>query len=290
MKKYSVSKIGGAGLMMLYEKLIEWVGLVLKNKEPNTQIIIVVSALAKTTRMLQEIFQKKLNGEISDALRVFELIKQIHLQRCKDLFIKDTSKIYEYFYEIEYFVKEGSINKENPTISNAHILKFGELLSSEIFRQFLLNRNLSVKLIDAQKMIYASGDDYCYSVPLQPKTSESISKQIGLHYGSEIILTQGYICYERLLGLDGSDLTAGLIPFGLQLCNSTRNPELTFWKDVDGVIVDGKVLDEISLSDYIQLETTPVRKDAISTNLRYKPKIWVRSFLNLDHPGTLITW
>jgi hypothetical protein len=51
-------------------------------------------------------------------------------------------------------------------------------MSSEIFYQFLLGINLSVKLIDAQNMIYASGDDYCYSFPVQPKTSEIISEVI----------------------------------------------------------------------------------------------------------------
>lgn len=290
MKKFSVNKIGGEGVMMPHQKLFDWARCVLRDKEPDTQIIIVVSALAKITRMLQEIFGRKSNGEIPEALQVLDSIKRIHLQRCADLFIGDTNTLYEYFHEIEYFISHGSIHGKNPSISNAQLLKFGELMSSNIFHQFMLGMKLSVKLIDAQDMIYASGNDYCNSIPIQPKTSESISKAIGVEDWDQIILTQGYISKSRLLGLDGSDLTASLIAFGLQLCNQNCFVELYFWKNVDGVIVDGKVLDEISFGEYNLLETAPVRKDAIVINQRYKPKTQICSFLNLDHPGTLITW
>lgn len=290
MKRFLVNKIGGAGLMLPYQKLFDWVRYILKDKEPSTQIIIVVSALAKTTRMLQDIFEKKLNGENQKALQVFESIKKIHLQRCKDLFIEEKTTLYEYFYEIEYFIKEGSINKDNQTISNAYLLKFGELMSSEIFYQFVLGMKLSVKLIAAEKIVYASGEDYCNSIPIQPKTSESISRAIDNESGYTIILTQGYICNHRLLGLDGSDLTASLITFGLKSCNPNCYVKSTFWKDVEGVIVDRIVKEEMNGDEYNSLKTVPVRKDAIITNACNQTETIIRSFLNLEHQGTKITW
>lgn len=285
--KYLIHKIGGAGLMMLYQELFEWVTYVLMDKKPGTQIVIVVSALAKTTRKLQDIFEKKLNGEIEEAMQIFEdEIRKIHLQRCISLSVKDTSILYGYFHEIEYFIRNGSIDQENPTISKAQLLRFGELMSSEIFRQFLLGMNLSVKLIDAQDMVYASGDDYCNSIPLQPKTSKSISKSIDRDHGDKIILTQGYIGYKRLLGLDGSDLSASLITCGLKSCNPNLSVKKTFWKDVDGVMVDGVVKEKISLGEYNSLKTVPVRKDAL--NIDTETVTTIRSFLNLQNPGTII--
>jgi len=288
MKMFFVNKIGGAGLMLPYQKLFEWVRYILRDKEPDTQIIIVVSALAKITRILQEIFERKSNGEISEALLVFESIKKIHLQRCADLFIEEKTALYEYFHEIEYFIIEGSISKENQTISNAHILKFGELMSSEIFHQFLLGINRSVKLIDAQKMIYASGNDYCNSIPLLSKTSEHISKAIKGENRYHIILTQGYICNNRLLGLDGSDLTASLIALGLRLYSPNLSIKKTFWKDVEGVMVDGIFRENIGIDEYNSLETGPVRKDAL--NIDPETETVIRSFLNLENPGTKIVW
>jgi aspartokinase len=289
---YLIHKIGGAGLMLPYVQLLAWVRYILNDKKPNAQIIIVVSALEKVTRMLQDIFEKKLNGDTRKALEVFQNLKKIHLQRCRDLKIKDLSRMYDYFYEIEFFIRDGSINKDNHSISKAQLLKFGELISAEIFYQFLLGMNIRVKLIDAQEIIYADGEDYCNSVPVQPKTSQMISEVIQSEsmHDYDVILTEGYICKERLLGLDGSDLTAGLVPVGLQSYNSHCDPELILWKDVDGVIVNGIVKEEISFPEYLALETTPVRKDAIIINQRFKTKIRIRSFKNLNHPGTRISW
>ncbi|MFA6251123.1 MAG: hypothetical protein WC603_00625 [Candidatus Paceibacterota bacterium] len=284
---YFIHKIGGAGLMMLYQELFDWVNYTLKDKGPDTQIVIVVSAFVKITRVLEKIFEKKLNGEIEKAMQIFEDdIRKIHLQRCTSLSVKDTSILYEYFHEIEYFIRNGSIDEKNPTISKAQLLRFGELMSSEIFRQFLLGMNLSVKLIDAQDMVYASGDDYCNSIPLQPQTSENISKAIAREHGDKIILTQGYISHKRLLGLDGSDLTASLITLGLRSCNPNLSPTKTFWKDVDGVMVGGIVQEKMELNEYNSLETVPVRKDAI--NIDPKTETVIRSFLNLENPGTTI--
>ncbi len=290
MKKFLINKIGGAGLMIPYQQLLAWVRYITKDVDPDTQVIIVVSALAKITRIIQDIFEKKLNGETEKALQVFESIKKIHLQRCTDLFIEDTTILYEYFFEIEYFIKEGSINRDNPTVSNAYILKFGELMSSEIFHQFLLGMNLSVKLIDAQDMIYASGEDYCNSIPIQPKTSENISKAINNESGYSIILTQGYICNGRLLGLDGSDLTASLIALALKLYYLGCYVTLTFWKDILGVIVNGIVKEKMNGDEYDSLPTVPVRKDAIITSVSNQIETWIRSFEGLEHQGTKITW
>ena len=287
--KFLVSKIGGAGLMMPYRLLLAWVRYITKDIGPDTQVIIVVSALAKVTRMLQDIFKKKLNGEIVQALQVFELIKKIHLQRCKDLLIKDPTFLSEYFHNIEYFIREGSINEDNQTISNAYILKFGELMSSAIINQFLLGKNLSIKLIDAQEMIFASGEDYCNSIPLLPQTSEHIAKVIGSASEYPIILTQGYICHERLLGLDGSDLTASLIAYALKLCYQNCCIILTFWKDILGVMVNGVVKKKMKGGEYNSLPTVPVRKDAIVTSVSNQIETWIRSFENLEHEGTKIT-
>lgn len=288
-KIFPIHKIGGAGLLLAYYELRYVVLEILKNREPGTQIIVVVSALAKITRMLEDAFEKKCKGNIKEALDVFQNIKEIHLQRCVDLYVYDKDNLFDLFHEIKYFILHGSIDEKKSTFSKAYLLKFGELMSSEIFYQFLLTMNLSVKLVDAQKMIFASGKDYCYSFPVQPKTSEIISEVIQAEsaYNYNIILTQGYICNERLLGLDGSDLTASLIALGLKSCNPNVFVKKTFWKDVDGVIVDGVVQESMSKDSYNKLETVPVRKDAINIDSETDETI-IRSFLNLENPGTKI--
>lgn len=294
MKTYEIHKIGGAGLMLPFQKLFDLVRYILKNDKPDTQIIIVVSAFAGITRILQSIFEEKRRNNIKQAMLLLESLKRIHLKRCKDLSINDSSIIYEYLYEIEYFIMNGSINEKNPSISKAHLLKFGELLSSEIFHQFLLGMKLHVNFFDAREVIICSGKDYCNSEVLQPETSEAISKKINT-FNSKVLLTHGFIArgknrVDKLLGFDGSDLTASLLSFALHLCGFNCNTEITYWKDVEGVLVDGNIREEINGDGYDFLPTVPVRKDSISVNKRYKPKIFIRSFLNLNHPGTLITW
>ncbi len=292
MEKYLIfliHKIGGAGLMLPYEQLLAWVRYILNDIKPGTRIIIVVSAFAKVTTKLQDIFENKSNGDTAKAWEVFKEIKELHLQRCTDLFVEETDNLFDYFHEIEYFISYGSINEENPTISKAQLLRFGELMSSEIFNQFLLKEHVAVKLIDAQNMVFATGEDYCYSVPVQPETSEKISRVINSESANDtIILTQGYIGNKRLLGFDGSDLTASLIALALKSRNPNMSVKKIFWKDVDGVMINGIVQDKISVNLYKSLDTTPVRKDAI--NIEAETETIIRSFLNLNHPGTLITW
>ncbi len=289
---YLIHKIGGAGLMLPYEQLLAWVRYILNDIKPGSRIIIVVSALAKVTTKLQDIFENKSNGDTAKAWEVFKEIKELHLQRCTDLFVEETDNLFDYFHEIEYFISHGSINEENPTISKAQLLKFGELMSSEIFNQFLLKEHVAVKLIDAQNMVFATGEDYCYSEPLQPKTSEMISQIIESEITNDdtVILTQGYICNQRLLGFDGSDLTISLIASSLKLANPNCYVKTTFWKDVEGVMVNGIVQSEISIDLYNSLDEVPVRKDAINTNSCQRILTIIRSFLNLKHPGTLIVW
>ena len=290
----AIFKIGGAGLMLPFQELFDLVCFILKDKKETGQTIIVVSALAGITRKLENIFQSKASGNIPQAMKIFEEIKKIHFERCKELFINDLDFLFDYLDEIKYFIQEGKINKNNETISKAYLLKYGELLSSEIFKRFLLDMKLSVNFSDARDTIVCFGKDYCNSQANVSESGAKIYRLLKSTKSKDILLTQGYIgksTYgkDKLMGLDSSDLTASLFALCVRLYQSNSNVELTYFKDKLGVLdKNDNLIKFLSYEEYARLESGPVRKDAIEILKWPKVKARVRSFTNLENEGTLI--
>jgi len=302
MKKYAIHKIGGAGLMLPLQKLLELVNYILK-EDKGKQTIFVISAFAGVTRILQDIFEAKLQNNESKVKSCFTLLKKIYFDREEDLMedtfydIPETGNWWERIQTISFKTTTDTVKRCGTTIK-AELLSCGEFMSSEIFTGFLeKHTNTSVKFLRPWDIIMAKGDDYCNSTVKQPKTAKNISRVIApRHSVDKIMIFPGYIAsdedrFDRLLGFDGSDLTAGLISHGLQTYDSLCSTELNFWKDVDGVYdTEGVYKSNISYKEYLDLPTTPVRKDAIIQVCEYKSETRIRSFLNLDHQGTKITW
>lgn len=292
MKTYNINKMGGEFMGKLsYDGMLRWLEFVNKNNQG--KLIFVVSALNGITRLLDKIFQNMENGRKSDAKKLSEDLKMIHIQRIKNLLIKDPDFIFSDLHEINNVIEESSINENNPSISKSHLLKFGELISSKIFYNFLISQRIDITMTDARQIIIASGHDYCNS---DINESESMGLTNNFANQPDCSLTQGYIArnlknQDKLLGFDGSDMTAGFITKTVNVCNFEPSVYLTFWKNVSGVEVNGRIVREIGIKEYLSLPTTPARKDSIETNKRYTgTKILIKSFYELEDPGTKIIW
>lgn len=299
---FNVHKIGGAGLMQDRNDLLRLTGKIVRDNDRGV-IIFVVSAFATVTRLLGTLFQAIEYHQDKEVSEIISKFKKIHSDAIERLILRDSEyfkeKSSDLIHELEAFTQGGCLLSIK---DHSRILTFGERYSSLIFNQFLNESfDSGSRLLDARNFIFGEGGDYLNSTLVMPSTTEEICYCFANELNSgkvKIITTQGYIaCDNRVLGYDGSDLTAAVIT--LALLKWEKKISLTYWKDIPGVMKNPLnpkegIFDEMNVTDYIEFsnrESVPVRADAIgllvfsnSENLQ----IFINSFKDLDRLGTII--
>ena len=197
-------------------------------------LVVVVSALGKTTNALEKLYHKYLDGESIE--EGFFEIKKNHISVTLDLFstmddelISNLDKLFEQLLD--------ALNTEYSNRYEAYdcIVSFGEELSSCIIFHFLKKLKISSRLINAKCLIITDSNFTDASVNWE-YTSKTITSRVipALDIG-EVVITQGFIGADGLgrsttLGREGSDFTAAI------LGNILDADEVTIWKNVPGLM------------------------------------------------------
>src|SRR5687768_8292033 len=92
-----VFKFGGASVSTI--ERISKVNDILKGY-PGEKILVVISAMGKTTNALEKVAQAFYSGNNSEALRLFEIIKQEHLGTAKQLIVRSYHETYPRLLDI----------------------------------------------------------------------------------------------------------------------------------------------------------------------------------------------
>mgnify|MGYP006083933727 CR=1 FL=1 len=201
----------------------------------NQKIIIVLSAIQKTTNNLIELTNGNLN--------IFDIIKNEHKKLLKDLNLNENI-LEDDFNKILEFTKL----KKNKIINNINIISYGEILSTIILFEYLKLFNINSDLINAKEIIKCDinfEEINLNNLKMKGKFSCSLTKLNC--YKSNIIITQGFIAstkdnYSCLLTRGGSDTTASLI------ASSIKAEYLEIWSDVNGLYTtDPKLVDNTKL-------------------------------------------
>ena len=151
-----VYKFGGASIKD-YKSIIRLSKII--RKQNHDKMILIVSAMGKTTNSMEKIVLSYMNSykNLADKL---ESVKNFHYDLIKDLFKKNSSSIIKIvqsvFDEINQFLEN---NKENDyNIVYDQIVSYGEILSSIIISKYLNSIGLNTKWIDARSCIIT--DEY----------------------------------------------------------------------------------------------------------------------------------
>jgi aspartate kinase len=258
--------------------------------------VIVVSAMAKTTNLLEEIvnvwFANKNFSELFNQLKTF------HLAVIAELNFEEHSKIYEdvenIFTEILWHLEE-----EITADYNYHydqVVSQGESLSSKIIAAYLLKENLPAQWLDVRGILQT--DNTYREGKIDYELSETlVSTQLLPLLQTKIIVTQGFIGgtsenYTTTLGREGSDYTAALLAY------FTNAQNVTIWKDVPGVLnadpkffKNTKKIDELSYHDAIELTyygASVIHPKTIKPLQNKNIPLYVKSFLEPAKQGTVI--
>ncbi len=197
------------------------------------KLLIVVSAMGKTTNALEKLSSAYIN-QAADLSIIFAEIKAYHYQILAELFdFSDRifDEVENTFVEIEWMIEEEP--HDDPDFIYDQIVSIGELVSSRIVTAYLNKVGIKSRWLDARGYIQTN-NTYREGLVDWEKTQAQISQDLPEMLQAEMLVTQGFLGgtsenFTTTLGREGSDYSAAIFASCLN-ANS-----VTIWKDVDGV-------------------------------------------------------
>jgi aspartate kinase len=293
-----VFKFGGASVSTA--ERIKTVGDILKNYA-NEKLLVVISAMGKTTNALEKVTEAFFAGDKDTALLLFKDIKEHHtniaaqLATNADQNSNDPFQLNDFFTEIEWLLHDRPV--KNYDYYYDQIVCVGELLSTAIVSIYLNTTGVLNKWVDVRDII-RTDDNFRDANIDWSFTSERVKQQIEpLLIENNIVITQGFIGAtdeneSTTLGREGSDYTAAVF------ANLLNAESQTIWKDVKGVMnadpkeyKDAQWIKELNYREVIEMAyygAQVIHPKTIKPLQNKNIPLYVRSFLHPEEPGTCI--
>ena len=266
----------------------------------NRKIVVVVSAMVKTTNQLESLFEATLNEEYDLFISQKDALYDFHIDMINILFSGQACETIKHkidliFDDITAFYQKQSDHSKSQRYDA--FISFGEHLSSLIL-QFKIAQDLEEsQWSDARKLVKTDDQFQKANVNWQ-KSIELIKNHcLGALEANRIIVTQGFISSNNLgetttLGREGSDYSAGIFAHALDA------ESVTIWKDVPGMLnADPKFfentqkLDRISFREAIELSyygASVIHPKTLKPLQNKQIPLYVKSFMNPTAEGTTI--
>nr|HMU05373.1 aspartate kinase [Saprospiraceae bacterium] len=290
-----VFKFGGASVKD--SEGFKNVGQILQ-KYSDEKIVVVVSAMGKTTNALEEVV-KSFYAQDGQTEALLLNIKSSHVALIQELFPVSQvvlDDINDAFVEIEWVLEEAP--HEDYDYTYDQIVSMGELLSSKILIHYLQHLKISSKWLDVRDVILT--DNTYRDARIQWDTTQSNAKLkiIPMLESANHIVTQGFIGttsenFTTTLGREGSDYTAAILSYCLDA------DSMHIWKDVPGVLTgDPRIFDEvikmprISYNEAIEMTyygAKVIHAKTIKPLQNKQIPLFVRPFLDPSSEGTVIS-
>jgi len=271
-------------------------------KYAGNPLLLVVSAMGKTTNALEEILRNFRAGDAVAMVESFYRLRDYHLDILHELFSNKESVVFgeidALFEDLRSYLKQGS--RRGYDFEYDQLVCFGELFSSCILCHYLTISGFPCRLFDARELIKT--DSTYRDARVDWSASQSLIKsKIQAFFNSEgapgIALTQGFIGgdaegHSTTLGREGSDYSAAIFAYAL------KTKEVTIWKDVPGVLnADPKwfknpqKLDRLSYREAIELAyfgASVIHPKTIKPLENANIVLFVKNFRHPDGEGTRI--
>jgi aspartate kinase len=291
-----VFKFGGASVNSVerienLEKLLQQFG--------NKKLLIIISAMGKTTNALEAVAHQFYNNNAPNALALFATIKEQHLQLATQILTSNLQSCINdlncFFTEIEWLLHDNAVREYDYYYDQ--IVCVGELLSTSIISHFLNERAITNKWVDVRDVIRTDNNFRDAAVDIAFTSTKANALQRYFNAQNNIIVTQGFIgCTHEnestTLGREGSDYTAAL------LANMLDANKLTIWKDVAGVMNadpkefnDAVLINELSYEEVIEMSfygAQVIHPKTIKPLQNKNITLFVKCFLDSTLEGTKI--
>jgi aspartate kinase len=290
---HQVFKFGGASVKSA-EAVRNVAKLIQLHKDQ--PLLVVVSAMGKTTNLLESLVEKFL-GEESYEGELIQL-KEFHRRIIEELIGAEKETFFEVenlFIELECLL-DLDLKDKGYDYAYDQIICFGELISTRIISRFLHQEKVANRWLDARSFIVTT-DKHRSARVLWEKTLARIQRRMRPLVAKQVVITQGFISrsesnHNTTLGREGSDYSAAIFARGLEA------DRLIIWKDVPGVMnadpkrVDtAELLPNISYREAIELAyygASVIHPKTLQPLQRANIPLHVKSFLNHELPGTSV--
>lgn len=259
------------------------------------ELTIVVSAMGKTTNLLETLVKAHFNSW-DEKLEIFAEFRDFHLRIAGELF----GSVEDIPTEITALIGavENRLNQPPSLLFDFEydqLIGFGELVSSQMVSCYLQAAGIANRWIDIRGCLRT--DDKFREASVNWKWSEMLVNNTFRFPENRVYVTQGFIGstvanLTTTLGREGSDFTAAI------LGNLLNAESVTIWKDVPGVLnADPKLfsetvlLKELSYREAIEMTYSGAKVIHPKTMKPLHNKgiaLQVKSFLEPDEPGTII--
>lgn len=269
-------------------------------KHDRFKLVVVVSAMGKTTNKLEDIFNSFIKKDKEAYLKSTNELKTFHLKIIQDLFnggsLEEINEIINaLFNQIKSFYD--SNENENRSYLYDQLIPFGEMLSTKIIQHCLEKSDVKSSWLDAKTCIKTDSNYQNANVDWN-RTEKEINDCLNeLYKNSRVVVSQGFVGSNNegdstTLGREGSDYSAGIFAY------ASDAKEVIIWKDVPGMLnADPKYfpdtikLEQISFKEAIELSyygASVIHPKTIKPLQNKNIPLYVKSFLHPEKKGTII--
>lgn len=264
-------------------------------------LVVVVSAMGKTTNALEDVAKAACSGRKEQAHELVVELEAQHMEYARNILGAATTlkraeeALNVFFTELQWAVDDADPSRFD--YSYDQIVCMGELLSTRLFAFFLEESGRDTSWIDVREVLRT--DDTWRDAKVDIDFSSAAAKQViqPVLSAGKLVVTQGFIGSTDnnesvTLGREGSDYTAAL------LASMLGAGGVTIWKDVAGLrnadprlFPDTVQIPDVTYAEVIEMAyygAQVIHPKTIKPLHNAGIPLYVKCFLDINEKGTVI--
>ena len=256
-------------------------------------LVVVVSAMGKTTNMLEQLVPGVRPIEEHPAL--LEQVRSYHLQIIQGLFPDADHVVYKDFDRLFAQLREQTAQvATNYNYDYDQTVCYGELISTTIISHYLRSTGLENKWIDIRQVVRTNSH---YREGIVDFDATKKASKVFQATDCMMYVTQGFIAgtsdgHTTTLGREGSDYSAAILSYCLDA------ESMTIWKDVPGFLnadpkyfADTVKIEQIPYNEAIELAyygASVIHPKTVKPIQNKNIHLHIKSFVTPDAEGSVI--
>ena len=256
-------------------------------------LVVVVSAMGKTTNMLEQLVPGVRPIEEHPAL--LEQVRSYHLQIIQGLFPDADHVVYKDFERLFAQLREQTAQTAtNYNYDYDQTVCYGELISTTIISHYLRSTGLENKWIDIRQVVRTNSH---YREGIVDFDATKKASKVFQATDCMMYVTQGFIAgtsdgHTTTLGREGSDYSAAILSYCLDA------ESMTIWKDVPGFLnadpkyfADTVKIEQIPYNEAIELAyygASVIHPKTVKPIQNKDIRLHIKSFVTPDAEGSVI--
>ena len=290
-----VFKFGGASVNSA--DAVRNMAQVVQSHLESKPLMVVVSAMGKTTNLLEKLVPG--SADVSSANTLRKQLEVYHIDIAKSLIPNDKTiikKIQDLLHQLDNTIVSLQPDAAHYNYNYDQVVSFGEIISTTIIAEYLNHLGINTLWSDARQLIQT--DNHYREGRVDWQASETATKTLladSITYN--VILTQGFIGgtvdhKTTTLGREGSDYSAAILAYCLNA------ESVTIWKDVPGFLnadpkffADTVKISQIPYNEAIELAyygASVIHPKTVKPIQNKGIPLFIRSFITPEAEGSSI--